>query len=128
MNKVQALHSFWASFGLPAIDEISAYDLKDAEVQALGDTYITYEVATDEIESPAALSGSILDRSTSWATATEKAEEIYQYIGLGGRLIPYENGAIWITRGTPFAQRTAVEEDYDFRRITLSINAEFLSA
>ena len=128
MNKVQALHSFWASFDVPAIDEISAYDLKDAEVQALGDTYITYEVATDEIESPAALSGSIWDRSTSWATATEKAEEISQYIGLGGRLIPYEGGAIWITRGTPFAQRTVVEEDYDFRRITLSINAEFLSA
>lgn len=128
MNKVQALHSFWASFGIPAIDEISAYDLKDVEIQSLGDTYITYEVATDEIESPVALSGSIWDRSTSWATATAKAEEISQYIGLGGRLIPYENGAIWITRGTPFAQRTVVEEDYDFRRITLSINAEFLSA
>ena len=65
---------------------------------------------------------------TSWATATEKAEEISRYIGLGGRLIPYEGGAIWITRGKPFAHRTVVEEDYDFRRISLSINAEFLSA
>lgn len=128
MNKVQALHSFWESFGVPAIDEISAYDLKDTEIQALGDTYITYEVATDEIEAPVTLSASVWDRSTSWVTATEKAEEISQYIGLGGRLIPYEGGAIWITRGTPFAQRTVVEEDYDFRRITLSINAEFLSA
>lgn len=128
MNKAQALHSFWASFDIPAIDEISAYDLKDAEVQDLGNTYITYEVATDEIESAVALSASIWDRSTSWASATSKAEEISSYIGLGGKLISYDGGALWITRGTPFAQRTVVEENYDFRRITININAEYLSA
>ena len=128
MNKAQALHKFWSSFSLPAIDEDSAYDLKDDDLLSLGDTYITYEAATDEIGQKVTLSGSIWDRSTSWETVSLKADEIFNAISYGGITIPYNGGMLWITRGTPFAQRTVVEEDYDYRRITLNINAEYLSA
>ena len=128
MNKAQALHSFWSSFRIPAIDEISAYDLKDNEILELGDTYITYEAATDEIDYKVTMTASVWDRSTSWATATEKVEEIAEAISYGGVTIPYDNGLLWITKSTPFAQRTVVEENYDFRRITININAEYLSA
>ena len=128
MDKVQALHKFWSSFNIPAIDEVSAYDLKDSELLALGDMYITYEAATDEIGNKVSLSASVWDKSTSWATVTGKVEEISRAISYGGVIVPYDGGALWVTRGTPFAQRTVVEEDYDYRRITLNINAEFLSA
>ena len=128
MNKAQALHEFWSSFDIPAIDEVSAYDLKDNQLLELGDTYITYEAATDEIDRKVSLTASVWDRSTSWATVTGKAEEISEAISYGGVTVPYDGGSLWITRGTPFTQRTVVEEDYDYRRITININAEFLSA
>lgn len=128
MNKAQALHKFWSSFDIPAIDEISAYDLNDVQVLSLGNTYITYEVATDEIDYKVTLSASIWDRSTSWERISQKAEEISAAISYGGIVVPYDGGAIWITKSSPFAQRTVVEENYDFRRITLNINAEYLSA
>ena len=41
MDKVQALHSFWASFGIPAIDEQSAYDEKTIEEMEITYPYIS---------------------------------------------------------------------------------------
>lgn len=128
MDKVQALHSFWSSFGIPAIDEQSAYDestLKDLDISF---PYITYEVATDSFDYPVAIGADVWYQSTSWAEATAKAQQIENAIGRGGKMIAYDGGAIWITRGSPFSQRLAAENGYDVRRIHININAEFLSA
>lgn len=128
MDKIQALHSFWASFGIPAIDEQSAYDDKVTKDLEISFPYITYEVATGYFDEPVALAADVWDNSTSWAVASQKAEEIESRIGRGGIMIPYNGGAIWITRGSPFAERMDAETGYDVRRIHININAEFLSA
>ena len=120
MDKEQALHEFWASFLLPAYDENTVP--LSAEMP-----YITYEVATSEIDYTVSLNASLWYRSTSWSSATEKANEISAGIGQGGALIPYNNGALWISRGTPFAQRMADDDD-SIRRIVLNIDAEYISA
>lgn len=124
MDKWQALNSFWNSFQLLAIDEQSAYDTTFDPP----DQYITYEAAVDNFDYPVAIGADIWHRSMSWAAVSRKAEEISEYIGRGGVMIPYDGGAIWITRGSPFSQRMAAETGYDVRRIHLNINAEFLSA
>jgi len=49
-------------------------------------------------------------------------------VGMGGVFVPYDGGAIWITRGSPFSQRISAESSNDTRRIHININAEFLSA
>ncbi len=128
MDKVQALHAFWSSFDLPAIDEISAYDKDTLEQMGIDYPYISYEVATDSFDAPVAIGADIWDRSTSWALITQKAEEIDDAISRGGHIEPYDGGAIWITRGTPFSQRTEAESGTDIRRIHININAEFISA
>lgn len=128
MDKIQALHSFWASFGIPAIDEQSAYDDKATQDLEISFPYITYEVATGYFGEPVALVADVWDNSTSWAAASQKAEQIESRIGRGGIMIPYDGGAIWITRGAPFAERMDAETGYDVRRIHININAEFLSA
>lgn len=127
MTKSQALQSFWESFSIPAIDEVSAYDLKDSELLSLGDTYITYEAALDELDEPVSLSASVWSRSTSWSRVEEITALISETIGYGGKLVKYNTGAFWVTKGTPFAQRTITEEDYDIRRMTININVEYLS-
>lgn len=128
MDKVQALHHFWSSFQIPAIDEQSAYDEKTLEDLNIDFPYITYEVATDSFDEPVAIGADVWYRSTSWAEATAKAQQIENAIGRGGKLVAYDEGALWITRGSPFTQRLAAENGYDVRRIHININAEFLSA
>lgn len=119
MNKEQALQAFYASFDWPAYDENTVPD--DAELP-----YITYEVSTDNIGTAVFLSASLWDRSTSWGTVTQKLQEIAAYLGNHGITLPYDGGAIWMTRGSPFAQRLADDDD-TIRRIMINLQAEFIS-
>lgn len=128
MDKMQALHSFWSSFGIPAIDEQSAYDEKAMADLSITYPYLSYEAAVSEIDEPVALSADIWYKSTSWAGIEAKAQQIANAIGYGGTMIPYDGGAIWIKRGTPAYQRMGAENVFDIRRIHININAEFLSA
>ena len=122
MDREQALNNFWNSFGLSAYDENTVKD------NALDDgAYITYSVSTGYFDEPTAISANIWCRSTSWKEITEKANEIGAEIGLGGKIVPFDGGAIWIKRGTPFAQRMEAEND-TVRRIYLNIVAEYISA
>lgn len=124
MNKAQAIHDFWSSFGLLAIDEQSAYDEQDIELPA---NYITYELQTANFGDPIQLTASLWYYSTSWEEITEKANEIAEYIGYGGRMLKVDGGYVWIKLGQPFAQRMAVEQE-NYRRIILNITVDFLTA
>lgn len=128
MDKAQAFDSFWSGFTWPAIDEQSAYDTATMEELNIGDRYITYEVMTGNLGNPLQLTASLWHRSTSWETITKKADEIAAYIGYGGKVLPVDGGYLWIKLAQPFAQRMAVENDYDWRRIALSIEVDFLTA
>jgi len=119
MDKIQAYDNFWYSFGWDAYDETSVPD--NAALP-----YITYELATDYFDNTLALTASLWSRSTSWTDITAKAEQISEYIGRGGKLVPFQNGAIWIKRGTPWAQRMSDASDDMVRRIVLNIQAEYI--
>lgn len=119
MDRSQALNSFWSSFGLTAYDEQTLPD--DAALP-----YITYETAVGDLDEQVALTGSLWYRSTRWAEITAKMEEISAALGYGGKTIKYEGGLLWVTRGTPFAQRIAEPNDDGLRRYYLNINANFI--
>ena len=120
MNKVQTLHEFWNSFGVPAY---SAETVPDTAVMP----YITYEVATDSIGYTTNMIASIWFRSYSWSAITELAEEIAEYIvNMYPATVKIDGGRLYITKGTPFAQRISDEDDA-IRRIVLSIDAEYLT-
>lgn len=124
MDKAQALYSFWAGFGILAVDEQAMYDTTfDPPEQ-----YVSYEDAQDSFDYPVSIGGDLWYRSMSWAAISQKAEEIGEAIGRGGIMIPYDGGALWITKGSPFSQRMSAETSNDVRRIHININAEYLSA
>lgn len=123
MDSAQALHQFWSGFSWKAYDEATV----PSEAFEPVIPRITYEVATSEINYPIMLIASLWDRSYSWENISKKADEIYNRIGQGGVFLPYDGGAIWITRASPFAQRLTDEDD-TIRRILINVNAEFLSA
>lgn len=120
MTKEQAYHAFLASFGWPVYDENTVPD--DATLPR-----ITYNLSVAEFGFPVAMSISLWDRSTSWVTVTNKANEIYNAIGLGGKIISFDGGYIWIKRGQPFFQRMADEND-SIRRIYIVLEVEYLMA
>ena len=127
MNKMQALHSFWSSFNIPAFDENSVPDEKERiDLYGAAFPYITYEVSCDDFGNKIASSASLWYRSSSWSEITAKEQEISTYITRGGRMIPYNDGAIWISKSTPWAQRMGDDSDNQIRRIVLNVEIEFL--
>ena len=122
MDKAQAIHNFWSSFGWTAYDQYSVPD--DAEFPR-----ITYEVATDSYNQTVPLTASLWTRESSWETISKKAEEIAKAIGEHGYAISkLDKGYLWITKGGVFAQRMNDPNDDMIKRIYLSITAEFLTA
>lgn len=124
MDKEQALQQFWASFGWSARDEGTVPD--DAMVRFSG-KYITYNVVTAALDEPVPLSADLWMKDTSWATITQMANTISEYLGMGGKIIPFDGGRLWIVRGSPFTQRIGDDDD-TIRRIHINLMAEYLSA
>ena len=121
MDKAQALHNFWNGFGLPAYDENTVPD--DAAMPR-----ITYSVSMDSIGDSVLLNASIWYKSTSWAEASKKAEQIAQAIvEMIPPTIEIDNGRLYLYKGTPFAQRMSDDDD-TIRRIFLNVEAEYLTA
>lgn len=124
MDKAQSIHSFWSGFGLSAYDENTVPTGKNAPNMP----YVTYSVTTDSLGSVVQLSGSLWYKSTSWAEISKKADEISEYIGVGGKVLKLDSGYVWVVRGQPFAQRMSDGNDETVRRVYINLQAEFLTA
>ena len=119
MDKEQAYNAFWNSFDLKAYDGTS---VPEGTLMP----YITYEAAEDDFGHSLALTASVWYRSTSWTDAIAKVHEIESEIGRSGKIVPYQNGAFWIKKASPWAQRLSEENDDSVRRINLNIEVEFI--
>lgn len=117
MTKWEAIQDFWEGFDLPAYDQNSVPD--DAVAP-----YITYEAKVSDFENALPLSGSIWYRSTSWKDISLKADEISQSLK---QIIKIDDGYLFITRGSPFAQRMQDPDD-TVKRIYINLMAEFYAA
>ena len=125
MDKAQALHHFWSSFGIPAYDENTLPTGDDIP----SPPYITYAVAEGALGGVILLSASVWYRSTSWVAISQKVAEIGDYLASGGYHIEkLDHGYLWMVQGTPFAQRMSDPEDDMLRRYYLNVKAEYLTA
>lgn len=128
MTKEEALFQFWSSFGLKAYEESSV----PSGDRAPSFPYITYQVVTGSFGGAVAMSASVWDKKTTGHSATKandaKTAEISKAIGRGGTMLRYDGGAVWLTRGEPFAQSMGDDSDDRIRRKLLNITAEYISA
>lgn len=118
MNKVQAIHNFWSSFGLPAYEETTVP--QDATMP-----YITYNVATAEIDSFVGLTASLWDYGTSWKRLQLLAEEIADRVSTMNP-IKIDTGFLRLDLGSPFSQNLSDEDDM-IRRVYINLQGEFLT-
>jgi hypothetical protein len=125
MTKYEAIHAFFASFGLPAYDEASVPTWTDDELtQGNVPPYITYHAAVSHFYGlPAAVICNVWDVSDSWALVDAKADEIGLSVG-GFRRLVCDEGYIVVTRGDPFAQRYA---DGPFKRQYINLVFTFIT-
>ena len=128
MTKASAIHQFWNSFGINAYEENVVYDVdEDGKEISPKFPYITYQLVTDSFGNEVQMTASIWYRSESWTAINLKTDEISEYIGYGGIMIPFDNGSIWLKRGTPFAQNMGDDNDNLIKRKYLNLSAEFFS-
>lgn len=122
MNKQEALHTFWSGFGL------TAYEQNNVPFDVIM-PYITYSESIGSIGDNTTLTASLwyFDEDESRTDIVTKANEIAEAIGLGGATVKYDNGMLWVKKGTPFAQAMDDPEDKRIKRIVLNVSAEYLS-
>lgn len=117
MDRWQAIHTLWSSFGLTAYEENTVPDSATLP-------YITYAASVADFNEIVSLTASIYYRSYSWTEISQKADEIGEIIG-SGYGVPYDNGRLWITKATPFAQNMDEPSDPQIRRKILQVTGEF---
>ena len=132
MNKQQAYRAFWGGFGVLAFEENSIPDdtvidalIKSGTAQAKY-PMIAYEVIIDDLGNAVYPSASIYDKSTSWERIDTLANTISNRIQNMGT-IRLDNGRMFITKGSPFAQHMGDDENFDIKRIVLNLGVEFLT-
>ena len=121
MTKDKALHAWFQSFG------ISFYPASSVPSD-VAFPYGTYELITSAWdEGEVGLTVNLWYYTESEVVPNAKAQEISDAIGMGGVLMPCEDGAIWLKRGSPWCQNLQDDADHSIKRRYLNITAEYLT-
>lgn len=122
MTPEAAIYAFLSSFAIPAYASSSVPD------QAAF-PYITYDLVLGEWGQPEVnMPVNVWYRTDSEALPNAKVREIGERIGMGGVLLHCDGGALWLKKGSPWAQAVTVEgEDEKVKRRYVNINIEYLT-
>ena len=122
MTPEAAIYRFLSGFGIPAYASSSVPD------QAAF-PYITYDLVLGEWNNGEVnLPVNVWYRTESEAEPNAKVREIGAALGMGGKLVPCDGGALWLKKGSPWAQAVTIEgEDEKVKRRYVNINIETLT-
>ena len=124
MTKAAAIYTFLSGFGLAAYDAFSVPTGEGTPVMP----YLTYTFTSGFWESgETPLQLDLWYLSTDNTAINAKAEQIGNYIGLGGVKLDCDGGQIWVKRGSPFAQPMADPNSADIKRRYINLTADFLT-
>ena len=120
MDRFQAIHSFWASFGIPAFNKYAVPD-----IAAL--PYLTYDTAIGSIDDIIPLNATIYYGGTLLDNLSKKTEEIYKKIVNDDPVtIEFEGGYLWIYKSGIFAQDMPSDSD-NVKSKLITVYAEFIT-
>lgn len=122
MTKEAALQAFFEQF-------LPSYAASSVPPEESGtDPYLTYELITGAWEEgEVGITVNLWYYTTSQVPPNKKVREMSEAIGPGGVLVLCEGGAIWIKRGSPWAQSLTVEGNTNIKGRYLNITAEYLT-
>lgn len=126
MTKDKALYAFFSGFGLPAYPDNAVLNENGEEDVEL--PYLTYTPVFDAWGGePVSLTVNLWYRTESETIPNAKAQELSDAIGMGGKVIPCNEGYIWLKRGSPWCQNMADEVDPAIKRRYINVTAEYLT-
>lgn len=121
MTKEQALHKFFNSFGIVGYRNTSVPD--DVIFP-----YLTYDAPVSSFEEdPVSITLNLYYYTESEITPDAKAEEIRQAIGMGGKILGCDGGAIWLKWGAPWCQSLVDDTNANIKRRYMNVTAEYLT-
>ncbi len=121
MTKEAALHAFFNGFDIPFYPDSA---VPDDAVFPWG----TYELITSAWEGgEVGLTVNLWYYTTDEAPPNEKTRELSKEIGIGGRIIPCDEGYIWLKRGSPWCQSLTDDTDANIKRRYINITVEYLT-
>ena len=121
MTKEQVLHQFFNSFGITGYRNTSVPD--DVIFP-----YLTYDTPISSFEEdPVSITLNLYYYTESEADPDAKAEEIRNFIGMGGKILHCGGGAIWLKWGSPWCQSLVDETDNNIKRRYINITAEYFT-
>lgn len=128
MTKGQALHA-WFNHAIPLEDGgylpfYTRTSVPDDAVFPWG----TYELITSAWEEgEVGLTVDLWFHTDSEAIPNEAASKLSQAIGMGGAVIPCDEGYIWLKLGSPWCQSLSDETDEGIKRRYINITAEYMT-
>lgn len=126
MTKDKALYAFFSGFGLPAYPANAVLNENGEPDVVL--PYLTYTPVFDSWGGePVSLTVNLWYRTESEAIPNAKAQDISDAIGMGGKVIPCDEGYIWMKRGSPWCQNLSDEVDHAIKRRYINVTAEYLT-
>ena len=121
MTKEQALYQFFNQFDIIGYRNTSVPD--DVIFP-----YLTYDVPISSFEEdPVSITLNLHYYTDSEAEPDANAEEIRQAIGMGGKLLKCDGGAIWLKWGTPWCQSLVDDTNANIKRRYINVTAEYLT-
>lgn len=121
MTKEAALKRFFGGF------DIAAYPSTSVPNDAVF-PYLVYDFPIDAFDG-----GEVSGTVNLWYFTTQevppnaKARELSEAIGRGGKLLPCDDGYIWLKRGTPWCQSLSDDTDKNIKRRYINVTAEYLT-
>lgn len=125
MTPEAAIYQFFNGFGIPAYAATSVPDKDEVTFP-----YITYDLTVPgELgDGESMMTANVWYRTESEAEPNAKVREIGRAIGKGGVTLRCDDGAVWLKRGTPWAQSVSISgEDDKIKRRYLNVDVEYLT-
>ena len=120
-TKAAAIQSYLEGFGIPVYAASSVPD--EAAMP-----YLTYTMINDAFTgSETNMEANLWYYGDGEAAPNAKAQEISDSLGLGGRMLRCDGGAIWVKRGSPFCQVVTESTDDKVKRRYINFSMEFIT-
>lgn len=119
-TRESAIYEFMNGFGIPAYPASSTPD--EAPYP-----YLTYSlVISDFVSGEVPIEVNVWYYTDSESIPNAKVREIEEVIGRGGRMVPFDGGAVWIKKGDPWCQSLS-DDNHSVKRRYLNMSLEYIT-
>lgn len=120
MTKGEAIHSFFSGFG---VDAYATSSVPDDVILP----YLTYDFVSDSFGQENTIAVNLWMHTESEAIPNAKAQQIADAIGLGGKILRFDTGAVWVKRDSPWCQSLKDDTAPGVKRRLMNVALEYLS-